>query len=305
MERRHGICWKPGGSRTPPCRQDLCEMTDLPSNAADAAFSACRSSCSPSTWRRPGRRRRSSSGRSACTTWTATASSTSTKWPRLCRCVCCAALRSIDCEVALCLTVCCLPGHLRHAGRVLVQPARGLGRGARQEHLRQDGREQRPAVDARGVPQGVLAGRGAVQDAGAVEPLALRQPPRALQSAVGAAGVAAPRPTPRPTRRPAPRVAPQLGATRTRWCVAAACRDAAHCSANGATCVYTLVCLRVCGWMCACVCAYLCEWTSARVTRMYVQRETFHLRKCQILPPRASVWALPFPSPLADFTVFF
>jgi hypothetical protein len=57
-------------------------------------------------------------------------------------------------------------GDLRHAGRVFVQPAGRLGRGPRQEHFRQDGREQRRPADAGRVPQGVPAGRGAVQNAG-------------------------------------------------------------------------------------------------------------------------------------------
>lgn len=59
-------------------------------------------------------------------------------------------------------------GHLRHAGRLLVQPTGRLGRREGQEHLRQDGREQRRPAHPGWVPQGLPAGRGAVEDARAL-----------------------------------------------------------------------------------------------------------------------------------------
>ena len=61
-----------------------------------------------------------------------------------------------------------ITGDIRHAGRVLEQQAGGQRGRAGEKHIRQDGREQRRAADAGRVPQGLPAGRGAVQDAGAL-----------------------------------------------------------------------------------------------------------------------------------------
>lgn len=49
---------------------------------------------------------------------------------------------------------------------MLVQQTRRFRRGKGQEHLRQDGREQRWPADAGRIPQGLPAGRRAVEDVG-------------------------------------------------------------------------------------------------------------------------------------------
>lgn len=56
-------------------------------------------------------------------------------------------------------------GDLRHAGSVFVEQAGGFCGGPCEEHLRQNGREQRRPAHTGRVPQGLSAGRGTVQDA--------------------------------------------------------------------------------------------------------------------------------------------
>lgn len=62
------------------------------------------------------------------------------------------------------------PGDIRHARRVFEQQAGGQRGGEGEEHIREDGREQRRAADAGGIPEGLPSGRGAVEDARSLIP---------------------------------------------------------------------------------------------------------------------------------------